>query len=132
MKRQKIRNQVIEALRNLSGEGPGSKSGHGRAFCYGDWWQPSKATFILLSHHILWDMSSVLDEKRRVVLPKAIAEELGLVVGSTITFRRMKGSVMMKKAGKDEDALRVMMSWNPRRTGKPAAVKESEIKEIWS
>ena len=78
----------------------------------------------------MWDMTSVLDEKRRVVLPKDIAEELGLVEGSAVAFKKKKGVVLMKKVKKSEDVLREMMSWNPKRAGRLSPVKESEIKEI--
>lgn len=74
----------------------------------------------------------MLDEKRRVVLPKEIAEELGLIEGTAVAFKKGKGIVIMKKVEKTEDTLREVMSWNPKRTGRLAAVKESEIKEIWS
>ena len=76
-------------------------------------------------------MTSVLDQKRRVVLPRDVAEELGLVEGSGVTFEKGKGMVIIKKAGKKEDMLRKMMSWNPKRTGKVVPVKEGEVKEIW-
>lgn len=76
-------------------------------------------------------MTSVLDEKRRVVLPKDIAEELGLVEGSTVAFKKEKDAVIIKKVEETEDSLREIMSWNPKRTGKLKPVKEDEIKEIW-
>lgn len=75
--------------------------------------------------------SSVLDDKRRVVLPKEIAEELGLAEGTAVAFERRKDTVIMKKATGLKDALREMMLWDPARTKRPQRVKESEIKEIW-
>ena len=75
--------------------------------------------------------SSILDEKRRIVLPKDIAEELGLTEGTTVAFERKKRVVIMKKVPKKKDALREMMLWNPTRTRKPQPVRESEVKEIW-
>jgi len=79
-----------------------------------------------------WEMVSVLDEKRRVVLPKEIAEEFGLVEGTPVAFEKGRGGVIIKKVKKIEDPLREMMSWNPKRTRKLSPVKEKEIKEIWS
>jgi AbrB family looped-hinge helix DNA binding protein len=74
----------------------------------------------------------VLDEKRRVVLPKEMAEELGLVEGSSVSFKKERDTVVLRKiADANDDPLREIMSWNPKRRGKPQAVKEREIKEIW-
>lgn len=76
-------------------------------------------------------MTSVLDEKRRLVLPKELAEELGLGEGGVFTFQKGKDSIVVKKAkGKMRD-LRDIMSWNPERTGKPEIIREKETKEIW-
>jgi bifunctional DNA-binding transcriptional regulator/antitoxin component of YhaV-PrlF toxin-antitoxin module len=77
-------------------------------------------------------MTSVLDAKRRLVLPKDIAEELGLVEGNVVAFRKQKDAVIVTKVEKTEDSLRQMMSWNPKRTGKAKPVKEDDIKRIWS
>ena len=76
-------------------------------------------------------MTSVLDDKRRVVVPKDIAEELGLVEGSAVTFKIENGEVTIKKAKEAEDSLRETMSWDPKRTRTPRPVIEDEIKEIW-
>ena len=76
-------------------------------------------------------MTSVLDDKRRVVIPEDIAEELGLVEGSTIAFRKENDAVIVTKVDAAKDSLRDTMSWNPRRRGKPKPVREDEIKEIW-
>lgn len=85
-----------------------------------------------MSHDILWDMTSVLDEKRRVVLPKEVVEELGLAEGTAVAFEKRDGRVIMKKVKKNEDTLREAMAWNPGRTRRPRPVREREIKEIWS
>jgi AbrB family looped-hinge helix DNA binding protein len=76
-------------------------------------------------------MTSVLDEKRRVVLPKDVVDELGLAEGTAVVFERRKGAVIMKKVEKNEDSLRETMDWNPKRVRKPRPVREREIKEIW-
>lgn len=72
-----------------------------------------------------------MDEKRRVVLPRDVAEELGLVEGSAVTFKKGKGVVIVRRAETTEDELREIMSWNPKRAGKLTPVKERELKEIW-
>ena len=76
-------------------------------------------------------MTSVLDEKRRVVLPKELVDELGLAEGAAVAFERKGDVVIVKKIGDIEDPLRGVMSWNPKRTKKPQPVREREIKEIW-
>ena len=84
-----------------------------------------------MSHNILWDMTSVLDEKRRVVLPKEVVEDLGLAEGTAVAFERREDAVIMKKVKKDEDTLREVMAWNPGRSRRPRPVREREIKETW-
>ena len=76
-------------------------------------------------------MAATLDEKRRVVLPKDIVEDLDLKEGASVVFERRKGAVVMRKARKEKDLLREMMSWNPTRVRKLQPVMEREIKEIW-
>ena len=77
-------------------------------------------------------MTSALDQKRRVVLPREVTDELGLVEGSRVAFETGKGAVVIRKAGRKEDPLSDMMSWNPKRRRKVLPVKEAEVKEIWS
>jgi AbrB family looped-hinge helix DNA binding protein len=76
-------------------------------------------------------MTSVLDEKRRVILPRDIAEELGLSQGSEVLFERGGGGVMIRKARKTKDKLLEAMSWNPRRIRKVRPIKEAQVKEVW-
>ncbi len=76
-------------------------------------------------------MTSVLDEKRRVVLPKDVVEELGLAEGAAVAFERKGGVVIVKKVADSEDPLRGVMSWNPKRTKKAQTVRERDVKEIW-
>lgn len=73
----------------------------------------------------------MLDEKRRVVLPKDVVEELGLAEGTTVKFERKKGTVVMKKVAREEDSLREAMSWDPPRIRRLHPIREREIKEIW-
>lgn len=76
-------------------------------------------------------MSSVLDDKRRIVVPKEIADELGFSEGTMVAFRKGKEGIIVKKIKGPANNLREIMSWNPKRTGKPEPIKESEIKRIW-
>ena len=76
-------------------------------------------------------MTSMLNEKRRVVLPKDIAEELGLSRGSEVVFERGKGGVTVRKAQRAKDKLLEAMSWNPKRVRKVRPVREAEVKGIW-
>ena len=78
-------------------------------------------------------MASVLDEKRRVVLPKELAEELGLAEGTPVIFKRSDDGIVIQKleVGGEADALRRAMEWNPRRRGTPKKVREDEVKAIW-
>lgn len=75
-------------------------------------------------------MTSVLDEKRRVTVPKEVAEELGLVEGSRVAFRKRGNVVTIAKADSKDDLMELLES-KPKRTGRPLPVSEREIKEIW-
>lgn len=75
-------------------------------------------------------MRSVIDEKRRVTIPKPLADDLGLQKGTAVVFRRAKDVILMKET-KLNDSLEEIMSWNPRRTSKPELISEREMKEIW-
>lgn len=73
----------------------------------------------------------MLDQKRRVVLPKDVADELGLVEGSEVAFEKGRGAVVLRKVAKGEDSLKDAMSWDPKRVRKLLPVREAEIKEVW-
>ena len=76
-------------------------------------------------------MDSVVDEKRRVTIPKNLAEELGLRKGSVVVFRKDDDTLLVKKAKKKVDSLEEVMSWSPSRTGRPERIREREMKDIW-
>lgn len=76
-------------------------------------------------------MSSVIDEKRRVTLPKSLTEEFGLSKGMAVVFRKGKDAILMKKADESKDSLEETMSWNPKRTSRPERIGEREMKGIW-
>jgi AbrB family looped-hinge helix DNA binding protein len=81
--------------------------------------------------------SSIVDHKRRIVLPAEVAKELGLDEGSEVAFEKRKGAVLLKKMSKrrkkklEEDPLVRAMTWNPVRKGKLEPVVEAEVKGIW-
>ena len=65
-------------------------------------------------------------------MPREVTEELGLVEGSRVAFEKGRGVFVIKKAGKREDPVSDIMSWNPKRRRKVLPVKEEEVKEIWN
>ena len=73
----------------------------------------------------------MLDEKRRIVLPREVVEELDLAEGTAVAFEKKNGVVVIKKAKRKEDSLKELMEWNPVRTRKPRPIIEREVKEVW-
>jgi len=65
------------------------------------------------------------------VVPKEMADELGLSEGTTVKFLKGKDGIIVKKIEGTADNLKEVMSWNPKRTGEPESIEESEIKTIW-
>ena len=76
-------------------------------------------------------MSSIVDEKGRIAIPKHLAEEIGLTKGDRVVFEKKKQSLIIKKGKAPEKRLDEIMSWNPKRTGKPEPVSPREMKEVW-
>lgn len=76
-------------------------------------------------------MSSIVDEKGRIVIPKHLAEELGLTKGDKVIIEKKMQSLIIKKAKVTEKRLEKIMSWNPKRMGKPEPISPLEMKEIW-
>ena len=75
--------------------------------------------------------TAVLDDRGRIVLPKQLAEELGLSKGDAVVFeKRGKDYVVTKPASKKE-RLEEIMDWNPTRSGKIEAVTPKLMKGIW-
>jgi AbrB family looped-hinge helix DNA binding protein len=74
---------------------------------------------------------SILDEKGRVVLPREIAEELGLSKGSVLRFEREGKDIVLRKAPSARKGLEEVMDWDPERTGKVEKVTPRVMKEIW-
>jgi len=77
-------------------------------------------------------LSSIVDEKGRIVIPKHLAEEIGLTKGDKVVFdKKDKQFLIIKKAKAPEKRLDEIMSWNPKRMGKPEPVSPREMKEVW-
>lgn len=76
-------------------------------------------------------MASTVDERGRIVLPKHVAEALELSEGDMVTFEKVKDHFVITKVMEPRRRLEEIMSWNPKRTGKPEPVTPREMKEIW-
>jgi len=66
-----------------------------------------------------------------VVIPKLIAEELGLEEGDLVAFEKVGDDFAIRKLGAPKKRLEEVMGWNPKRTGKPEPVAPKEMKRIW-
>ena len=75
--------------------------------------------------------TAVLDERGRVVLPKALTEELNVSKGDLVIFERKGKDFVVSKASLKKDRLEEVMEWNPERTGKPENVSPKSMKGIW-
>jgi AbrB family looped-hinge helix DNA binding protein len=76
-------------------------------------------------------MSSRVDEKGRILVPKSVAEEMGLSKGDIIIFERTGDFFIIKKLEMPHERLEEAMSWNPERVEKPEPVSPAEMKGIW-
>ena len=76
--------------------------------------------------------TAILDDRGRVVLPKELAEALGVSRGDLVVFERKgKDFVVAKASSLKKDRLEELMEWNPERTGKPENVSPKTMKEVW-
>ncbi|MDI6820440.1 MAG: AbrB/MazE/SpoVT family DNA-binding domain-containing protein [Candidatus Hodarchaeaceae archaeon] len=76
-------------------------------------------------------MTSVVDGRGRVVLPRHVTEALELSEGDMIAFEKVEDHFVIRKVRAPERKLEEIMSWNPKRIGKPEPVSPKEMKEIW-
>ena len=76
-------------------------------------------------------MATAVDERGRIVIPKHVAEELGLSKGDVVVFEKIDEHFVIKKLGAPKRKLAEILSWNPKRTGKPQPVSPEEMKGIW-
>jgi len=75
--------------------------------------------------------TAVLDERGRILLPKDVAEELGVSKRDAVLFERRGRDFVIMKARSRRDRLEEIMDWNPERTGKIEGVSPKAMKEIW-
>lgn len=89
-----------------------------------------KNTYIV-THNLLWEMSQVVDERRRIVIPKHVARALGIGRGDRVVFEKVGDRFAIAKAGTRNRKLEEVMDHDPERTAKPEDVSPSEMKGIW-
>ena len=75
--------------------------------------------------------TAILDDRGRVVLPKELAEALGVSRGDLVVFEKKGKDFVVAKASSKKDRLEELMEWNPERTGKPENVSPKTMKEVW-
>ncbi len=75
--------------------------------------------------------TAVLDDRGRILLPKDVAEELGVSKRDVVLFERRGRDFVIMKASTKGEPLEEIMDWNPERTGKIEGVSPKAMKEIW-
>ncbi len=75
--------------------------------------------------------TAVLDERGRVVLPKELANELGVSRGDVVVFEKRGNDFVVTRAASKRERLEKVMDWNPERTGKPEYATPKSMKGIW-
>jgi len=75
--------------------------------------------------------TAVLDDRGRVVLPREVAEDLGLTKGDSVVFEKRGKDYVVARGESKRGRLEEIMDWNPNRTGKPQEVTPRDMKEIW-
>lgn len=75
--------------------------------------------------------TAILDERGRVVLPKELADELGVSKGDMVIFEKRGKDFVVARASSKRERLEEIMDWNPERTGKPENVSPKNMKGIW-
>jgi len=75
--------------------------------------------------------TAILDERGRVVLPKELADDLGVSKGDMVVFERRGKEFVVTRATPRGDRLEKVMDWNPERTGKPENATPRDMKGIW-
>jgi len=75
--------------------------------------------------------TAVVDDRGRVVLPRDLAEDLGLTKGDSVVFEKRGKDYVVVKGESRKGRLEEIMDWDPARTGKPGEVTPRDMKEIW-
>jgi AbrB family looped-hinge helix DNA binding protein len=76
--------------------------------------------------------TAILDERGRLVLPKELADELGVSKGDAVVFERKGKDFVVMRASSNRERLGEVMDWDPERTGKPERPSPREMKGIWN
>jgi AbrB family looped-hinge helix DNA binding protein len=76
-------------------------------------------------------MPQVVDERRRIVIPKHVATMLGIGTGDHVVFEKIGDRYAIAKLEERVDRLAEVMDRDPRRTGRPLPVSPEEMKKIW-
>lgn len=76
-------------------------------------------------------MSSLVDNKGRVLIPKELRERLGLVEGVTVKVEEHDGEVTVAPTRKKRRTWSELNGLRPKRTGTPEWPTPEEIKAIW-
>jgi AbrB family looped-hinge helix DNA binding protein len=74
---------------------------------------------------------AVLDDRGRIVLPREVADELGLGKGDSVIFQKRGEEYVVGRGRSGRGRLEEIMDWNPPRSGKPDEVTPRDMKEIW-
>ena len=75
--------------------------------------------------------TAIVDDRGRVVLPRDVAEDLGVTKGDSVVFEKRGENYVVARGGSRRGRLEDIMDWNPTRTGKLQEVTPSDMKEIW-
>jgi len=86
------------------------------------------------SHGIAWKANmteTMVDQRGRVLIPKAIRESTGLIRGTVVAVERERDRVVIKPLRKSKRGLRRSCGLVPKRIGRPEWPTPEEIKSIW-
>ena len=75
--------------------------------------------------------TAILDERGRVILPKELADELGVSKGDVVVFEKKGRDFVVTKAASKRERLEEVMDWDPERSGKPESATPGNMKGIW-
>jgi len=76
-------------------------------------------------------MTQIVDERRRIVIPRHVAKTLGIGSGDRVAFERVGDRFAITKVETRNQKLEEIMDQDPERTGKPESVSPREMTRIW-
>jgi len=74
------------------------------------------------------ELIAKIDSKGRLVIPEGLRENLGKVV----VVKKIEEGILLRPAKGRVDRLQVILSSEPRRTGKPENPRPEKMKQIWN